>query len=136
MATPPAPQTPEQPAAPSQFDAPVAPSEPVKKKGGLGKKILGIVVAIAVALVVKFGWAALAGDLPVHAEVGDCVVVTGPENKPEVETQDCSVKKDDLYKVTKVIDGTFDLTKCGEVSALAQEWEHEKFVLCMEPVKN
>ncbi|WP_030766743.1 MULTISPECIES: LppU/SCO3897 family protein [unclassified Streptomyces] len=138
MATPPAPQNPEQPAAPGAFGAPVAPSEPVKKKGGLGKKILGIVVAIAVVLFWRLGLPYLTGDAPVHAEAGDCVVVTGPENNPEVESKGCTEKVADLYKVVKVIDNTFDTRKCEGVAeiALAQQLESDKFVLCMEPVKN
>ncbi|WP_374776973.1 hypothetical protein OG756_33655 [Streptomyces sp. NBC_01310] len=138
MATPPAPQTPEQPAAPGPFDAPVAPSEPAKKKGGLGKKILGIVVAIAVVLFWRLGLPHLTGEAPVHAEAGDCVVVTGPENAPKVESKGCTEKVADLYKVVKVVDNTFDIDKCEGVAevALAQQLDADKFVLCMEPVKN
>ncbi|MER6257686.1 hypothetical protein ABT224_40835 [Streptomyces sp. NPDC001584] len=138
MATPPAPQTPEQPAAPGPFDASVVPSEPVKKKGGLGKKILGIVVAIAVVLFWRLGLPYLTGEAPVHAKAGDCVVVTGPENDPKVDSKGCTEKVADLYKVVKVVDNTFDLDKCEGVAevALAQQLETDKFVLCMEPVKN
>ncbi|MFF3677446.1 hypothetical protein ACFYYS_26135 [Streptomyces sp. NPDC002120] len=138
MATPPAPQTPEQPAAPGTFDAPVAPSEPAKKKGVLGKKILGAVVAIAVILFWRLGLPYLTGEAPVHAKAGDCVVVTGPENDPKVESNSCTEKVADLYKVVKVVDNTFNLDKCEGVAevALAQQLESDKFVLCMEPVKN
>ncbi|MER7735462.1 hypothetical protein ABTX80_31690 [Streptomyces erythrochromogenes] len=132
MATPPAPQTPEQPAAP------VAPSEPAKKKSGLGKKILGVAVAIAVALFWRLGLPHLTGEAPVHAEAGDCVVVTGPDNDPKVDSKACTEKVPDLYKVVKVFDNTFDIDKCEGVAevALAQQLETDKFVLCMEPVKN
>ncbi|MFD5527764.1 LppU/SCO3897 family protein [Streptomyces virginiae] len=138
MATPPAPQSPEQPAVPGPFDAPVAPSEPAKKKGGLGKKILGIVLAIAVVLFWRLGVPYLTGEALVHAEAGDCVVVTGPENDPKVESSACTEKVADLYKVVKVVDNSFDLDKCEGVAevALAQQLETDKFVLCMEPVKN
>ncbi|MFJ6761053.1 hypothetical protein ACIQNK_39355 [Streptomyces sp. NPDC091273] len=126
------------PAAPDQPLAPAEPAEPAKKKGGWGKKILGVVVAIVVALAVKFGIGYISGDIPVHAEAGDCVTVTGPDNDPTVETQDCSAQKADLYKVVKVVDGTFDVEKCGDSGEvfLAQQWDQEKFVLCMNPVKN
>ncbi|MEU6298576.1 LppU/SCO3897 family protein [Streptomyces erythrochromogenes] len=132
MATPPAPQTPEQPATP------VAPSEPAKKKSGLGKKILGVAVAIAIALFWRLGLPHLTGEAPVHAEAGDCVVVTGPDNDPKVDSTSCTEKVPDLYKVVKVIDNTFDIDKCEGVAevALAQQLETDKFVLCMEPVKN
>ncbi|MFE0581466.1 MULTISPECIES: hypothetical protein [unclassified Streptomyces] len=132
MATPPAPQSPEQPAAP------VVPSEPAKKKSGLGKKILGVAVAIAVALFWRLGLPHLTGEAPVHAEAGDCVVVTGPDNDPKVESKACTEKVADLYKVVKVVDNTFDVDKCEGVAevALAQQLETDKFVLCMEPVKN
>ncbi|MFE7099627.1 LppU/SCO3897 family protein [Streptomyces erythrochromogenes] len=138
MATPPAPQTPEQPAVPGPAGAPVAPSEPAKKKSGLGKKILGVLVAIAIALFWRLGLPHLTGDAPVHAEAGDCVVVTGPENDPKVESSGCTEKVADLYKVVKVFDNTFDIDKCEGVAevALAQQLETDKFVLCMEPVKN
>ncbi|MFE1825517.1 hypothetical protein [Streptomyces yangpuensis] len=138
MATPPAPQTPEQPPASGPVDAPVAPSEPAKKKGTLGKKILGVVVAIAIALFWRLGLPHLTGEAPVHAKAGDCVVVTGPENDPKVESKGCTEKVADLYKVVKVVDNTFDLDKCQGVAdvALAQQLETDKFVLCMEPVKN
>ncbi|MFE0604945.1 hypothetical protein ACFW2T_25620 [Streptomyces sp. NPDC058892] len=132
MATPPAPQSPEQPAAP------VVPSEPAKKKSGLGKKILGVAVAIAVALFWRLGLPHLTGEAPVHAEAGDCVVVTGPDNDPKVESKACTEKVADLYKVVKVVDNTFDVDKCEGVAevALAQQLETDKFVLCMEPVKS
>ncbi|MFF4456850.1 hypothetical protein [Streptomyces goshikiensis] len=126
------------PAAPDQPLAPAEPAEPAKKKGGWVKKILGVVVAIVVALAAKFGIGYISGDIPVHAEAGDCVTVTGPDNDPTVETQDCSAKKADLYKVVKVVNGTFDVEKCGDSGEvfLAQQWDREKFVLCMNPVKN
>lgn len=73
-----------------------------------------------------------------HAEAGDCVVVTGPENAPKVESKGCTEKVADLCKVVKVVDNTFDLDKRNGVAdaALAQQLETDKFVLCMEPVKN
>jgi hypothetical protein len=127
MTTPPA--TPEQP---------VAPAEPAKKKRGIGKTLLTIVVAIAAILFWKLGVPYLTGNAPVHAEAGDCVTVTGPENAPEVDSKPCTEKAADLYKVVKVIDNTFDVDKCGEVGevALAQQLESDKFVLCLNPVKN
>ncbi|WP_236241949.1 hypothetical protein [Streptomyces sp. CC228A] len=74
---------------------------------------------------------------PTHAEAGDCVQVTGPDNSPEVEKKECSESGPDLYKVVKVVDGTFDVERCGQSgeSALAQQWNSEKFVLCLDPVK-
>ncbi|MEK9520384.1 hypothetical protein ACIOMM_18400 [Streptomyces sp. NPDC087908] len=129
MTTPPAPFTSEQPAAPEQPAA--APS----KGSRILKKVGGVLVAIVVALGVKFGLPYLTGDAPVHAEVGECVTVTGPDTEPKVDTTDCSSGKADLFKVVKVIDGTFDVNKCGtELSALAQELNSDKFVLCLEEV--
>ncbi|MER5207816.1 hypothetical protein [Streptomyces sp. NPDC002825] len=123
MTTPPAPFAPEQPAAPA------------KKGGALLKKVGGIVVAIVVAVAVKLGLPHLTGDAPVHAEAGECVTVTGPDNDPKVDTVDCSSGKADLFKVVKVIDNTFDLNKCGdELSALAQQLGSDKFVLCLDEV--
>ncbi|WP_370413171.1 hypothetical protein [Streptomyces fradiae] len=110
--------------------------QPEQKKGGMLKKIGGFVVLVIVAVAVKVGLPHLTGDAPVHAEVNDCVTVTGPENDPKVDTQDCSSGKADLYKVLKVVDNTFDVNKCdvGEV-ALAQQLNSDKFVLCLDPVK-
>ncbi|MFD7320825.1 hypothetical protein ACFV9D_06990 [Streptomyces sp. NPDC059875] len=124
--------------SPTSPDQPLVPAEPEKKKRGIGKKILGVVVAIAVALAVKLGLPHLTGEAPVHAEAGDCVTVTGPENNPEVESKGCTEKVADLYKVVKVYDNTFDIEKCGEDSevALAQQLNSDKFVLCLNPVKN
>ncbi|MER5962084.1 hypothetical protein [Streptomyces sp. NPDC002057] len=123
MTTPSAPVTPEQPAAPA------------KKGSRILKKVGAVVVAIAVALAVKLGLPHLTGDAPVHAKAGECVTVTGPDNDPKVDTTDCSSGKADLFKVVKVIDGTFDLAKCGtELSALAQQLDSDKFVLCLEEV--
>ncbi|MFJ4870677.1 hypothetical protein [Streptomyces sp. NPDC088757] len=128
MTTPPAPFTPEQP-APEQQPA------PAKKGSAIFKKIGGVVVAIVVAVAVKLGLPHLTGDAPVHAEAGECVTVTGPDNDPKVDTVDCSSGKADLFKVVKVIDNTFDVNKCGEeLSALAQQLDSDKFVLCMEEV--
>ncbi|MGW0121113.1 LppU/SCO3897 family protein [Streptomyces sp. NPDC003327] len=125
MTTPSAPLTPEQ----------QQPEAPAKKKNGLLKKIGGIVVAIIVAVAVKLGLPHLTGDAPVHAKAGECVIVTGEENDPKVETADCSSGKPDLYKVVQVHDNTFDLNKCGqELSALAQQLESDKFVLCLDEV--
>ncbi|MFF1509135.1 hypothetical protein [Streptomyces sp. NPDC058326] len=129
MTTPSAPPAPEQPAAAEQ------PAAPAKKGGRLLKKVGGVVVAIIVALAVKFGLPHLTGDAPVHAQAGECVTVTGPDNDPKVDTTDCSSGKPDLFKVVKVIDGTFDVNQCGaELSALAQQLNSDKFVLCLEEV--
>ncbi|MFE7511712.1 LppU/SCO3897 family protein [Streptomyces sp. NPDC057540] len=125
MTTPPAPFSPEQ----------QQPAAPAKKGGALLKKVGGVVVAIVVALAVKLGLPYLTGDAPVHAKAGECVTVTGPDNDPKVDTVDCSSGKPDLFKVVKVIDDTFDVNKCGEqLSALAQQLDSDKFVLCMEEV--
>ncbi|MEV4426475.1 LppU/SCO3897 family protein [Streptomyces sp. R-07] len=126
MTTPSAPLTPEQqPAAPA----------PAKKGGALLKKVGGFVVLIVVAAAVKLGIPYLTGDAPVHAEAGECVTVSGPDNDPKVDTVDCSSGKKDLFKVVKVIDNTFDVNKCGEeLSALAQQLDSDKFVLCLEEV--
>ncbi|MFE3070799.1 hypothetical protein [Streptomyces sp. NPDC059247] len=122
MTTPPAPFTPEQPA-------------PAKKSAALLKKVGGVVVAIAVALAVKLGLPHLTGDAPVHAKAGECVTVTGPDDDPKVDTTDCGSGKADLFKVVKVIDDTFDVNKCGgQLSALAQQLDSDKFVLCLEAV--
>lgn len=130
--------TPPQQPPPDQPDTPAAPAEPAApaKKKGIGKKILGVLVAIAIALAVKLDIPyVLTG--PTHAEAGDCVQVTGPDNDPKVETKECSEGGPDLYKVVKVVDNTFDVEKCGDVgeSALAQQWKSEKSVLCLDPVK-
>jgi hypothetical protein len=95
-------------------------------------------VAIAAILFWKLGVPYLTGNAPVHAEAGDCVTVTGPENASEDDSKQCTEKAADLYKVVKVIDNTFDVDKCGEVGevALAQQLESDKFVLCLNPVKN
>lgn len=123
--------TPPTPSVPQPASAPEAP----KSKKAL-KKIGGIVVAIVVAVALKLGLPYLTGDAPVHAKVGECVVVTGAENDPKVDTADCSSGKADLYKVEKVFEDTFDLAKCGEeLSALAQQLDSDKFVLCLSEVK-
>ncbi|MER7949014.1 hypothetical protein ABTY59_16660 [Streptomyces sp. NPDC096079] len=99
------------------------------------KKVGGVVVAIVVAVAVKLGLPYLTGDAPVHAKAGECVTVSGPDNDPKVDTVDCSSGKADLFKVVKVIDDTFDVNKCGEqLSALAQQLDSDKFVLCLEEV--
>lgn len=125
--------TPQQP-FPEQPAEPAAPAEPKKKS--IVKKILSVVVLIAVAAAVKFGISYVFTG-PTHAQAGDCVQVTGPDNDPKVETKECSEGGPDLYKVVKVVDDTFDYTKCGDAgeSALAQQWNSEKFVLCLDPVK-
>ncbi|MFI6421317.1 hypothetical protein ACIBG6_28400 [Streptomyces sp. NPDC050842] len=80
----------------------------------------------------KFGVPYLTGEAPVHAEAGECVTVTGPDNDPKVDTVDCGAGKADTFKV---VEDTFDVNKCGEdLSALAQQLETIKFVLCLEEV--
>ncbi|MFD0367909.1 hypothetical protein [Streptomyces sp. NPDC059071] len=120
-------------AAPGQ---PAPEPAPQKKGGGLLKKVGGFVVLVIVAVAWKFGVPYLTGDAPVHAKVGECVIVTGPENAPEVETQGCDSGKADLYKVAAVHEDTFDLNKCDQTkySALAQQLGSDKFVLCLEDV--
>ncbi|KOU57311.1 hypothetical protein ACFWHQ_18990 [Streptomyces sp. NPDC060334] len=131
MSTPPSPQ--------GEHTAPPAPGTPApeaaKPKGSKAKKFLRFVALVVVALVVKFGISYFFNS-PVRAEAGDCVKVTGSENSPEVETKGCD-DKDANYKVLKVVENTFDTSACtvGE-AALAQQWEQEKFVLCLEPVKH
>ncbi|MGA5197619.1 LppU/SCO3897 family protein [Streptomyces exfoliatus] len=131
MTTPSAPLTPEQqPAAPEG-----QPAAPAKKGRSILKKVGGVLVAIAIALAVKFGLPHLTGEAPVHAKAGECVTVTGPDNDPKVDTTDCSSGKPDLFKVVKVVDNSFDLNQCGpELSALAQQLNSDKFVLCLEEV--
>ncbi|PRH80925.1 hypothetical protein C6N75_01465 [Streptomyces solincola] len=117
-------------------EQPPAPAAPTAQpKGGKGKKLLRVAALIVVAIAVKFG-ISYAFNSPVHAEAGDCVQVTGSDNSPEVDTKDCS-DKDANYKVVKVVDDTFDTNSCGTVgeAALAQQWESEKFVLCLNAVK-
>ncbi|MFC8274364.1 hypothetical protein ACFUJR_17905 [Streptomyces sp. NPDC057271] len=130
------PASPEQPLPPAE--QPLAPAEPAKKKRSIGKTILSIVVAFAAILFWKLGLPYLTGEAPVSAKVGECVTVTGSDTDPEVESKPCGEKVPDLYKVVKVIDDTFDVEKCGDVSevALAQQLESYKFVLCLNPVKN
>ncbi|MFD9307788.1 hypothetical protein ACFWCB_34800 [Streptomyces sp. NPDC060048] len=130
MATPPPPH----PVDPQQVPPPVD-FAPSAKKGGKGMKILRVLALIVVAVVVKVGISYFFNS-PVHAEAGDCVQVTGSETDPTVSTKECG-DKDANYKVVKVVDNTFDVNACGEISeaALAQQWEQEKFVLCMNPVK-
>ncbi|MFE1906395.1 hypothetical protein ACFU5Y_21895 [Streptomyces gardneri] len=129
MTTPPAPFTPEQ--QPADFGAPQAPSKGKK----ILKKIGAVLVAIVAVLAWKFGVPYLTGEAPVHAEAGECVTVTGPDNDPKVDTVDCAAGKADTFKVVRVVEDTFDVTKCGEeLSALAQQLETIKFVLCLEEV--
>ncbi|MGW5424828.1 LppU/SCO3897 family protein [Streptomyces sp. NPDC003943] len=136
MTTPP----PSDPFAAAPGAAPMAPPPAPKKKGGKLKAILTFLVLIVVVGAVKFGvrygFDFLAGDTPVHAGVGDCVTVSGPENDPKVDTQDCNSGKKDLYKVAQVHEDTFDLNKCDQnkYSALAQQYDMDKFVLCLEDV--
>jgi hypothetical protein len=98
------------------------------------KKFLGVAVMIIVVLAVKLSIGYVFNS-PVHAGVGDCVKVTGSENNPDVETKGCDDKGAN-YKVVKVVDDTFDINACtvGE-AALAQEWDADKFVLCLDPLK-
>ncbi|MFJ3925291.1 hypothetical protein [Streptomyces sp. NPDC090022] len=130
MSTPPSPQdenaTPQAPVTP----APEAP----KPKGGKARKALSVLALIVAAVVVKVG-VSYFFNAPVRAEAGDCVKVTGSDTNPDVETKGCD-DKDANYKVLKVVENTFDTNACtvGE-AALAQQWEQEKFVLCLEPVK-
>ncbi|MFE5716108.1 hypothetical protein ACFQ7J_35445 [Streptomyces sp. NPDC056501] len=132
MTTPSAPHTPEQ--QPAAFGAPEAPQAPSKGKKIL-KKVGGVLVAIVAVLAWKLGVPYLTGEAPVHAEAGECVKVTGPDNDPKVDTVDCSAGKADTFKVTKVIEDTFDVNACGtDVTALAQQLESLKFVLCLEEV--
>ncbi|MFG3495749.1 hypothetical protein [Streptomyces sp. NPDC047928] len=140
MATPPPPhaQDPQQvPPSAEGFGEPVAPDAPAKRKGGVMKKVLRVVALIVVAIAVKFGISYFF-NAPVHAKAGDCVSVTGSENDPKVETKGCT-DKDANYKVVKLVEGTFDTDACENVAdaeaALAQQWEQEKFVLCLKPVK-
>ncbi|MEV5972639.1 hypothetical protein [Streptomyces sp. NPDC051921] len=117
-------------------DAP-APAPAPEKKGGVLKKIGGFVVLVIVAVAVKVGLPYVTGEAPVRAQAGDCITMSGPENDPKVDTADCSSGKPDLFKVVKVVDNTFDVNKCQEVSeqALAQQLDSDKFVLCVNPVK-
>ncbi|MFD7447170.1 hypothetical protein [Streptomyces sp. NPDC059909] len=137
MTTPPAPQTPgpqQVPPPADGFGAPVAPPAP-KPKAGKGKKVLRVVALIVAAVVVKFGISYFFNS-PVHAEAGECVQVTGSDTDPKVSTKECG-DKDANFEVVKVIDDTFDVNACGKngEAALAQQWDQEKFVLCLNPIK-
>ncbi|MEU9982670.1 hypothetical protein [Streptomyces sp. NPDC050856] len=139
MATPPPPHAQDSPqvSPPAEgFGAPAAaPPAAPRKKGGVMKKIVRIAALIVVAIAVKLGVSYFFNS-PVHAEAGDCVQVTGSDTDPKVDTKECA-DKDANYKVVKVVDNTFDTSVCENVAeaALAQQWDAEKFVLCMNPVK-
>ncbi|MFG3349114.1 hypothetical protein ACGF1Z_29155 [Streptomyces sp. NPDC048018] len=120
-----------------------APAPEPQKQGGFMKKLGGVLlllVLVAVVAVVKFGvgfgFDFLAGKTPVHAEVGDCLTITGPDSAPKVDTADCSSGKAKLFKVAQLHEGTFDLDKCDETkyTALAQQYGPDKFVLCVQEV--
>ncbi|MFV5994610.1 hypothetical protein ACNPQM_19620 [Streptomyces sp. NPDC056231] len=133
--TPPAaPQDPQFPQVPGSPIPGAASTAAAPAKEGKLKKVLSVVVLIVVAVVVKLG-IGYVFDSPVRAAAGDCVKVTGSENNPDVETKGCD-NKDANYKVLKVVENTFDVNSCtvGE-AALAQEWDDDKFVLCLDPVK-
>lgn len=132
MSAPTPPAAPQDPQFPQGQPVPGAAPAPAPKSKL--KKFLGVVVLIVVAVVVKLG-IGYVFDSPVRAEAGDCVRVTGEENNPEVETKKCD-DKDANYKVVKVVENTFDVDACtvGE-AALAQQWDADKFVLCLDPVK-
>ncbi|MDI9884894.1 hypothetical protein QMZ92_10945 [Streptomyces sp. HNM0645] len=125
---------PQEPQFPEGQPIPGAAPAPAPAKKSKVKKFLGVVALIVVAVVVKFGIGYLF-NAPVRAEAGDCVKVTGEENNPEVETKGCD-DKDANYKVVKVVENSFDVNACtvGE-AALAQKWDADKFVLCLDPVK-
>ncbi|TLQ47287.1 LppU/SCO3897 family protein [Streptomyces marianii] len=125
---------PQEPQFPEGQPIPGAAPAPAPAKKSKVKKFLGVVALIVVAVVVKFGIGYLF-NAPVRAEAGDCVKVTGEENNPEVETKGCD-DKDANYKVVKVVENSFDVNACtvGE-AALAQKWDADKFVLCLDPLK-
>ncbi|MGW3659911.1 LppU/SCO3897 family protein [Streptomyces sp. NPDC005151] len=133
MSAPTPPAAPQFPQGQPIPGAAPAPATAPPKKSKL-KKLLSVVVMIVVAVVVKLGIGYVFNS-PVHAGVGDCVKVTGAENNPDVETKGCD-DKDANYKVVKVVENTFDINSCtvGE-AALAQEWDADKFVLCLDPLK-
>ncbi|SDM43973.1 LppU/SCO3897 family protein [Streptomyces wuyuanensis] len=125
---------PQEPQFPEGQPIPGAAPAPAPAKKSKLKKFFGVVALIVVAVVVKLG-IGYVFDSPVRAEAGDCVKVTGEENNPEVETKGCD-DKDANYKVVKVVENTFDVNACtvGE-AALAQKWDADKFVLCLDPLK-
>ncbi|MEU4132747.1 LppU/SCO3897 family protein [Streptomyces wuyuanensis] len=125
---------PQEPQFPEGQPIPGAAPAPAPAKKSKLKKFFGVVALIVVAVVVKLGIGYVFNS-PVRAEAGDCVKVTGEENNPEVETKGCD-DKDANYKVVKVVENTFDVNACtvGE-AALAQQWDADKFVLCLDPVK-
>ncbi|MFD9464756.1 hypothetical protein [Streptomyces sp. NPDC060027] len=131
-AAPQDPQFPQGGPIPEAGPAPTPAPAPAKK--GKLKKFLTVVVMIVVAVAVKLGIGYVFNS-PVRADVGDCVKVTGSDNNPDVETKGCD-DSDANYKVVKVVKDTFDVNACtvGE-AALAQEWDADKFVLCLDPVK-
>ncbi|MCZ7461669.1 LppU/SCO3897 family protein [Streptomyces sp. WMMC940] len=125
---------PQEPQFPEGRPVPGAAPAPAPAKKSKVKKFLGVVALIVVAVVVKLG-IGYVFDAPVRAETGDCVKVTGEENNPEVETKGCDDKEAN-YKVVKVVENSFDVNACtvGE-AALAQKWDADKFVLCLDPLK-
>ncbi|WP_405729111.1 hypothetical protein OG607_27810 [Streptomyces sp. NBC_01537] len=107
---------------------------PPKAKGKFNK-VLRIVAVVILAIAVKLG-ISYAFNSPTHAEAGDCVQVTGSDNDPDVSVKDCT-DKDANYKVVKVVDNTFDTDACTDSdAALAQQWDAEKFVLCLNNLNN
>ena len=87
---------------------PVAPAEPEKKGGGVGKwiaAVAGVIIVIAIVAVVRFGVseivAFLTGSGPAKAKVGDCI--TQSQNANEMKIVDCS-QPDAVFKVAGVVE--------------------------------
>lgn len=69
--------------------APAPAPQPAQKKGGIGKKILGYIVALIVGGIAIYGFNYFTSDAA-QAKAGDCASVTGTETSPVYKAVACS----------------------------------------------
>lgn len=138
-----APGAPDQP----QYAAPAAPENSGGKLRsgivGVGRRIVGAVIAIAVIAGLGYAYDRFTGD-PDVAGVGDCLVGAGADDLKVVECSDATAQHKVLGKVDGTSEASFNGSGGAQVCAPYAEtesafWKGEKsgkgYVLCLGPAK-
>ncbi|MEV1288983.1 hypothetical protein [Micromonospora sp. NPDC049679] len=129
------------PTPPPAFGAPAQEPKKPSVMGGIGKRVIGAVVAFAVIALGGLAWKQLTGA-PETAKAGDCMVGQSADKLKTVECGDAKAE----WKVSGKVDNKSE-SEANDANAMcaaypASEvayWEGEKggkgYVLCLEPIK-
>lgn len=111
--------------------APAPAPQPAQKKGGIGKKILGYIVALIVGGIAIYGFNYFTSDVA-QAKAGDCAAVSGTSTSPEYKPVECTAAEAN-FTVAKA-GGTSEVCADGYAEYTQTQRRGPKTKLCLAPL--